>query len=100
MKKNFKNISFCHTEKVDDNGQITNIFWTDAKMLVDYALFDDMITFDTTFSTNKEYRSFGVFVGFNHFRKFMVFGAFLLNDESVEFFEWLFETFLEAQTNK
>jgi MULE transposase domain len=65
-----------------------------------YALFDDMITFDTTFSTNKEYRSFGVFVGFNHFREFVVFGASLLNDESVEFFEWLFETFLEAQTNK
>jgi zinc finger SWIM domain-containing protein 3 len=98
--KTLENTSFCHTEKVDDNGQITNIFWADAKMLVDYALFGDVITFDTTFSTNKEYRPFGVFVGFNHLREIVVFGASLLYDESVESFEWLFETFLEAQTNK
>jgi zinc finger SWIM domain-containing protein 3 len=41
----------------------------DAKMLIDYALFGDVITFHTTYSTNKEYRPFGFFVGFNHFRE-------------------------------
>jgi hypothetical protein len=42
-------------------------------MLVDYALFGDVVTFDTTFSTNKEYRPFDVFFGFNQFRKLWYF---------------------------
>jgi zinc finger SWIM domain-containing protein 3 len=37
-------------------------------MINDDAHFGDVITFDTTFGTNKEHRTFGVFVGFNHFR--------------------------------
>jgi hypothetical protein len=34
--------------------------------------FGDVMTFDTTFATNKEHRPFGVFVGFNHFRKTVI----------------------------
>jgi zinc finger SWIM domain-containing protein 3 len=72
----------------------------DAKILIDYALFGDVITFHTTYSTNKEYRPFGVFVGFNHFREIVVFGATLLYDETVDSFKWLFETFLAAHNQK
>jgi hypothetical protein len=32
-------------------------------MILDYAHFGDVVTFDTTFGTNKEYRPFGVFLG-------------------------------------
>jgi zinc finger SWIM domain-containing protein 3 len=39
------------------------IFWVDAEMIIDYAHFGDVITFDTSFGTNKEHRPFGVFVG-------------------------------------
>ena len=62
----------------------------------DYAYFGDVVSFDTTFGTNKESRPFGVFVGFNHFRKTVVFGAVLMYDETFESFKWLFETFLKA----
>ena len=41
-------------------------------MLTDYAYFGDVVSFDTTFGTNKESRPFGVFVGFNHFRETVV----------------------------
>nr|XP_027122203.1 protein FAR1-RELATED SEQUENCE 5-like [Coffea arabica] len=34
----------------------------DAGMLIDYKFFGDVVTFDTTYKTNKEYRPLGVFV--------------------------------------
>jgi zinc finger SWIM domain-containing protein 3 len=69
-------------------------------MLIDYAHFSDVFTFDTTFGTNKDCRPLGVFVGFNQFREIVVFGATLLYDESKSSFKWLFEAFLEAHKHK
>ena len=69
-------------------------------MLTDYAYFGDVVSFDTTFGTNKESRPFGVFVGFNHFRETVVFGATLMYDETFESFKWLFQTFLKAHNRK
>jgi MULE transposase domain len=86
-----ENGSFKHIEQLDEKGQITNVFWADAKMLIDYAHFGDVITFDTTYNTNKEFRPLGVFVGFNHFRESTLFGVVLLYDETIESFKWLFE---------
>jgi zinc finger SWIM domain-containing protein 3 len=40
--------------------------------------FGDALKLDTTFGTNKEYRSFGVFLGLNQFRETTVFGVALL----------------------
>jgi zinc finger SWIM domain-containing protein 3 len=81
---------------MDDEQQITNIFWADAQMINDYGYFGDVITFDTTYKTNKDYRPLGVFVGLNNFRQTIVFGATLLYDETIPSFQWLFETFLKA----
>ena len=67
---------------------------------MDYAYFGGVISFDTTFGTNKESRPFGVFVGFNHFRETVVFGAALMYDETFESFKWLFETFLKAHNGQ
>ncbi|EEC76851.1 hypothetical protein OsI_15021 [Oryza sativa Indica Group] len=85
---------------MDSEEQIANIFWADAKMISDYAHFGDVVSFDTTFGTNNESRPFGVFVGFNHFRETIVFGAALMYDETFNSFKWLFETFLKAHNGK
>jgi len=69
-------------------------------MIVDYAHFGDVITFDITFGTNKEYRPFGVFIGFNQFRETTVFGAALMYDETFESFKWLFNAFLSIHNQK
>jgi hypothetical protein len=66
------------------------------EILLDYAHFGDVVTFDTTFGTNKEYRPFGIFLGLNQFRETTIFGAALLFDETCDSFKWLFETFLAA----
>jgi len=95
-----ENPSFQYAIQMDCEEQISNIFWADAKMIVDYAHFGDVIAFDTTFGTNKEYRPFGMFVGFNQFRETVVFGAALMYDETIESFKWLFNAFLSTHNQK
>ncbi|KAM3297906.1 hypothetical protein ACQJBY_039718 [Aegilops geniculata] len=73
-----ENPSFQYALQMDCEEQIATIFWADARMIMDYAHFGDVVSFDTTFGTNKESRPFGVFVGFNHFRETVVFGAALI----------------------
>ena len=94
------NPSFQYAVQLDNVEQITNIFWVDARIIIDYANFGDVVTFDTTYGTNKELRLLGVFIGFNHHRGLTVFGAALLYDERVDSFKWLFESFLVAHAGK
>ena len=65
-------------------------------MILDYAYFGDVVTFDTTFGSNKEYRPFGIFLELNQFRETTIFGAAILFDQTEDSFTWLFETFLAA----
>ncbi|KAF7802463.1 protein FAR1-RELATED SEQUENCE 5-like [Senna tora] len=95
-----ENPSFFYDIQLDAEDQITNIFWADAEMVVDYVCFGDVVSFDTTYRTNKNCRSFAPFVGFNHHRQTVIFGAALLYDETAESFEWLFKTFLKAMCGK
>ncbi|XP_062158768.1 protein FAR1-RELATED SEQUENCE 5-like [Alnus glutinosa] len=95
-----KNPSFHYAVQLDADEKITNIFWADARMIVDYVYFGDVMTFDTTFGTNKELRPLAVFTSFNHHRGVVIFGAALLYDETVESFKWLFESFLDAYASK
>ncbi|XP_048492992.1 protein FAR1-RELATED SEQUENCE 3-like [Beta vulgaris subsp. vulgaris] len=95
-----ENPSFQYSVQLDCEEKITNIFWADAKIIIDYSSFGEVVAFDTTFHPNKENRPLGVFVGFNHFRETVVFGAALLYDETIESFKWLFETFLATHDNK
>jgi hypothetical protein len=48
-----ENPSFQYTLQLDCEEQITNISWTDAKMIIDYAHLGDVVNFDTTFGTKK-----------------------------------------------
>ncbi|KAM4072621.1 hypothetical protein ACB094_11G152300 [Castanea mollissima] len=94
-----KNPYFQYGVQLDNIEQITNIFWADARMVIDYANFGNVVTFDTTYGTNKELRPLGVFTSFNHHRGLTVFGAALLYDEMAESFKWLFESFLVAHAD-
>lgn len=47
--------SFQYALQMDCEEQIANIFWADAKMVADYACFGDVVSFDTTFGTNREF---------------------------------------------
>jgi len=96
FKRQSENPSFYYDFQMDVEEQITNVFWADAQMINDYEYFGDVVTFDTTYMTNKDYRPLGVFVGLNNHKQMVVFGATLLYDETIPSFQWLFETFLKA----
>uniref|UniRef100_A0ACD5TMF3 Uncharacterized protein n=1 Tax=Avena sativa TaxID=4498 RepID=A0ACD5TMF3_AVESA len=95
-----ENPSFHYDLQYDCEEHVTNIFWLDAKIIIDCAHFGDVVTFDTTFGTNKEYRPFGFFLGLNQFRETTIFGVALLFDETKDSFTWLFETFLVAHDGR
>ncbi|XP_028077049.1 protein FAR1-RELATED SEQUENCE 5-like [Camellia sinensis] len=99
-EKSLQNPSFFYAFQLDNEEQITNMFWDDSQMIMDYAQFGDVVTFDTTYKLNKEHRPFSSFVGFNHHRETVIFGAVLLYDETAESFVWLFQNFLEAMSGK
>jgi zinc finger SWIM domain-containing protein 3 len=79
---------------------ITNIFWANAKIIIEYNHFRNVIIFDTTYSTNRDVRPLGIFLGLNHHRDIVVFGTTLLYDKIIESFVWLFEIFLETMFEK
>jgi zinc finger SWIM domain-containing protein 3 len=83
FKQESENPSFFYDFQMDDEEQITNIFWADAQMINDYGYFSDVITFDTTYKTNKDCRPLGVFVGLSNHRQTIIFGAALLYDETI-----------------
>ncbi|KAF7147936.1 hypothetical protein RHSIM_Rhsim03G0118100 [Rhododendron simsii] len=70
-KQTLENPSFYSTVQLDLEEKITNIFWADAKMIIDYSHFETII-----------------------------FGAALLYDETAASFEWLFNTFFTAMSGK
>ncbi|XP_071920746.1 protein FAR1-RELATED SEQUENCE 5-like [Coffea arabica] len=72
----------------------------EAGMLIDYNFFRDIVTFDTTYKINKEYRQLGVFVGFNQHKQIVIFGAALMYDETIDSFKWVFGIFLEVMCGK
>ncbi|CAL5444048.1 unnamed protein product [Camellia sinensis] len=98
--KSLENPSFFYSIQLDNEEQITNIFWADAQMIMDYGQFSDVVTFDTTYKLNSAHRPFASFVGFNHHRETVIFGAALMYDETADSFVWLFRRFLEAMSSK
>ncbi|CAL5201418.1 unnamed protein product [Lathyrus oleraceus] len=96
FKQQSENPSFFYDFQLDVEEQITNIFWADAQMINDFGCFGDVVSFDTTYKTDKDYRPLGVFVGLNNHKQMIVFGATLLYDETIPSFQWLFETFVQA----
>ncbi|XP_020251115.1 protein FAR1-RELATED SEQUENCE 5-like [Asparagus officinalis] len=99
-KQMLENPSFFYEMQLDTEEQITNVFWADAKMIMDYGIFGDVVSFDTTYKLNEANRPFAVFVGLNHHRETIIFGAALMYDETAASFIWLFETFLKAMCGK
>ena len=99
-KKTSEDGKFFYSIQVDEDDLITNIFWTDSKMVADYELFGDVVCFDTTYRKLNDGRPFGLLVGVNNHKKTTIFGAALLYDETAESFVWLFNTFLTAMSGK
>ncbi|KAG6631972.1 hypothetical protein CIPAW_13G125900 [Carya illinoinensis] len=64
----------------------------DARSRAAYKYFGDVVTFDTTYLTNRYGMSFAPFVGVNHHGQSILLGARLISSEDTETFTWLFQT--------
>jgi hypothetical protein len=78
---------------LDKEGKILSIFWSHASQQAEYIDFGDVIIFDTTHKTNMYDKPLGMFVGSNHHLQCTIFAFALLGDETVNTFEWVFNTF-------
>jgi hypothetical protein len=94
------NPSFYYAIQVDENEKAANVFWADARSILDYHYFSDVICFDMTYKVNDYSRPLGLFLGMNHHRQMVIFGAAFLYDETTESFKWLLETFKSAMSGK
>jgi hypothetical protein len=50
---------------VDATVAVRSVFWTDARSRMDYKLYGEIISFDTTYSTNKYNMPFAPIIGSN-----------------------------------
>lgn len=98
--KQLKDPSFFYAVQLDVEGEMTNVFWAEPKMVEDFGDFGDVVCFDTTYKLGKDCRPFAPFIGVNHHKQMVAFGAALLYDETVQSFQWLFQKFLEAVSGK
>ena len=95
-RKQEVNPSFFYAYELDEEGRLRYVFWADGICRKNYSLFGDVVSFDTTYRTNKYNMIFAPFTGVNHHRQTVTFGAAFLANEKIESFAWLFEKFLEA----
>lgn len=98
--KQMEDPSFFYAVQVDENDRVTNYFWADARSILDYTCFGDALLLDTTYRASRYDIPFAPFIGVNHHKQMVIFGAALLLDESTESFAWLFKTFLAAMNGR
>ncbi|XP_039119452.1 protein FAR1-RELATED SEQUENCE 6-like isoform X2 [Dioscorea cayenensis subsp. rotundata] len=95
-----RNPNFFHLINMDEEGRLRNVFWADARSIAAYEAFGDVISFDTTYLTNKYDMSFAPFVRVNHHGQTVLLGCGLLSKEDTETYIWLFRTWLECMSGK
>lgn len=65
-----------------------------------YDLYGDSLSFDTTYKTNKYNLPFAPFVGVSGHGQSCLFACSIIQDETIDTFEWLFQTFLDCMGGK
>ncbi|XP_052193932.1 protein FAR1-RELATED SEQUENCE 5-like [Diospyros lotus] len=91
---------FYFSVDLDEDSRLRNIFWADNRCRQVYKEFDDVVTFDTTYLTNRYDMPFAPFVGVNHHGQSTLFGCGLLSNEDTRTFVWLFRTWLQCMEDQ
>ncbi|XP_042980096.1 protein FAR-RED IMPAIRED RESPONSE 1-like [Carya illinoinensis] len=84
----YKNDGFFSLMDMDDDGRFRNVCWADARSRAAYKYFGDVVTFDTTYLTNRYGMPLAPFVGVNHHGQSILLGA-------VEEFEGSWEVLIQ-----
>ena len=74
QKQQVENPSLFYAIQLDVDDLITMFFGQiDARMIIDYSHFGDVVSFDTTYKTNQLSRPLAIFVGLNHHKEMVIF---------------------------
>ncbi|XP_052170384.1 protein FAR-RED IMPAIRED RESPONSE 1-like [Diospyros lotus] len=87
---------FFFSINLDEESRLRNVFWADNRCREAYKEFGDIVTFDTTYLTNKYDMPFVPFVGVNHHGQSTLLGCGLVSSEDTETFVWLFRTWFQC----
>lgn len=87
-----ENPKFFYAVDLNEEHRLRNIFWVDAKGMDDYTNFCDVVSFDTTYYTNKYKVPLVLFIGVNQHIQPTVFGYALIADDTFYTFSWLMQT--------
>ncbi|KAK9690421.1 hypothetical protein RND81_09G126900 [Saponaria officinalis] len=91
---------FQFSYHVDECRNLCRVFWTDAHGKSAYSAFDDGVSFDPTYGTNRYCMVFTPFTGIDNHKKSVTFACALLSNEDEESFVWVFQKFMEAMGRK
>ncbi|KAI8522301.1 hypothetical protein RHMOL_RhmolUnG0005500 [Rhododendron molle] len=83
-------------EAVDENDRLETLFWTNRRSTMDYAAFEDVLVFDTTYRTNAYKKPFVILAGVSNNFMTTIFGCALLSKETEQMYNWVLETFMET----
>ncbi|KAK6925672.1 Zinc finger, SWIM-type [Dillenia turbinata] len=95
-----ENPKFFYAVDLNEEHRLRNVFWVDEKGMNDYSKFRDVVSFDTTYFTNKYKIPLVLFVGVNHHIQPTLLGCALISDETVFTFLWLMQTWLISMGGK
>ncbi|KAK5846871.1 protein FAR1-RELATED SEQUENCE 3-like isoform X2 [Gossypium arboreum] len=99
-KMQAENPGFFYAIQLDDDNQMANAFWADARSRTAYTHFGDAVKLDTSYRVNQYRVPFAPFSGMNHHGQTILFGCALLLDDSEASFVWLFKTFFTAMNDR
>ncbi|XP_047180971.1 protein FAR1-RELATED SEQUENCE 3-like [Vigna umbellata] len=75
------NNEFFYDIEMDEDNRICSVFWADARSRAACDEFGDVVSFDTTYLTNKYDMPFAPFVGVNHHGQSILLGCGLLSSQ-------------------
>ena len=92
--------NFFYRVDVDEENRVRGLVWVDPRSLNAYKNFGDVVTFDSTYRTNRYDMPFIPITGVNHHYQNILFGFALVRDEKETSYRWVLKTWLEAVDNK
>ncbi|XP_042027185.1 protein FAR1-RELATED SEQUENCE 5-like [Salvia splendens] len=88
--------AFTYEYEVNSKDRMTRLFWCDPTGRRNYHLYGDIVSFDTTYSTNRYCMIFAPFTGKDNHGRPVTFAAGLLSKENANSFSWLFNQFVKC----
>ncbi|XP_042028251.1 protein FAR1-RELATED SEQUENCE 5-like [Salvia splendens] len=95
-KKKEMSEAFTYHYEVNESDQLVALFWCDGVMKRNYHMFGDIVSFDSTYNTNRYCMIFTPFTGKDNHGSPVTFAAGLVCSEKTGAFAWLFRHFVDC----